>query len=215
MTLITGAVLKKIAPSLLLSRAEAMAGLIDTICPKYGINSKDVLEEFLATVLHESGEFSIKTENMNYKTAQRLIDVWPSRFNLTGTRGKLDARAYTQQPQRLANAVYNGRMGNQPGSNDGFEFRGGGFIQLTGRDAYQRYAAYKGLGIGAAAINVRSTDEGALDSACWEFAIDKKLIGAAEQDQFQYITKRINGGLVGWNSRQQYYARCKEYLVSL
>ena len=36
----------------------------------------------------------------------------------------------------IANQAYNGRMGNRPGTNDGWNYRGGAPAQRTGRDAY-------------------------------------------------------------------------------
>lgn len=210
--LITGEKLKHIALTLSISRAEQLAHLINEICPKYGITNKDILEEFLATVLHESGEFNIKIESLNYTTAKRITAVWPSRFNLTGEGGKLNANNYVKQPILLANTVYNGRMGNRPKSNDGWDFRGGGFIQLTGRETYEKYAAFKGEDALTIANKVRSNDYYALDSACWEFVIDKKLIPYAEDDDFRMVTKRINGGLIGMADREMYLRRCKQHL---
>ena len=57
--------------------------------------------------------------------------VWPSRF-----KSVEDAMPYTKNPEALANKVYNGRMGNQEGSQDGWKFSGKGFIQLTGRSNF-------------------------------------------------------------------------------
>ena len=44
-----------------------------------------------------------------------------------------------------ANEQYNGILGNVVGSNDGFNFRGGGLIQLTGRDNYAKYGTELGI----------------------------------------------------------------------
>jgi len=208
--LITAEILRKICHSLFAARAEKIAELINTVCPRYGVDSKDKLEEFLATVCHESGEFSIKNENMNYTTPQRLIDIWPSRFG----KGKLDPAGYIRNPEKLANEVYANRMSNGgPSSGDGFRYRGAGFIQITGKESYQRYAKYKNLTVEDAALKVRTEDEYALDSACWEFFIDKGLMDESIDDDFRRITYRINGGVIGWNDRVLYYERCKLFLV--
>jgi len=211
---ITGNQLKLICPSLGLDRAIYLAGLISNVCPKYGIDTFDKLHEFLATIAHESGEFTIKKESMFYSTPQRIVDVWPSRFNITGKDGKLNANDFIKNPAKLANTVYANRMGNGNfESNDGFNFIGGGFIQLTGRESYAAYAKYIGKDIVETANLVRTTDEYALDSACWEFSIDKKLNDEAENDDFLTVTKRINGGTVGLAERERYYNRCKQVLV--
>jgi len=205
--LITQQQLQKIAPSLKDDYAKEITDLLNLICPQYGITPA-AFNCFLATIVHESGEFSIKEESLNYTHAQRIVDVWPSRFNLTGSNGKLNANDYVRNPQKLANAVYNNRMGNRPDSSDGWDFRGSGFIQLTGRESFQRYGTYHGItDLEDVAEKLRTLDWWAVDSACWEFAIDKKLIPIAENGDFKTVTLRINGGLIGWNDRLNYYYR--------
>lgn len=214
MSLITKDQLKKVCPSLKDDRSTLIANLINEICPKYGINTKDILHEFLATIAHESGEFTIKVENMNYTTPQRLVDIWPSRFSLTGGNGKLKASDYVRNAEKLANEVYANRMGNgNPASGDGFRYRGAGFSQITGFDSYSKYAKYIKKGTAEAAELVRTTDEYALDSACWLFAIEKGLLDEADKDDFLTVTRRINGGVIGLADRVKYYERAKQFVV--
>ncbi|MBK7097895.1 MAG: glycoside hydrolase family 19 protein [Sphingobacteriales bacterium] len=211
--LLTAQQLKLIAPSLSVAKATELAELINLVAPNYGITNKNLFEEFLATILHESSEFSRKEENLNYTTPERIIKIWPSRFNYTGVGGKKNATAFVRNPKALANEVYNGRMGNKTGSNDGYDFRGGGFIQLTGRDMYNAYARYHGIAASEVADKTRKLDWWALDSACWVFVIEKKLLPLAERNDFITITKRINGGTIGLNDRMAYLARCRKFLV--
>jgi len=82
----------------------------------------------IATAYGES-DLTPKRENMSY-SADRIRQVWPSRP---------EAVQYSRKPTDLANCVYNGRLGNRPGSNDGWDFRGGGLVQLTGRENYAKY----------------------------------------------------------------------------
>jgi len=82
----------------------------------------------------ETGGLTILAENMNY-SASRMRAVWPSRFR--GSSGWARARAYHRKPRLVANLVYNGRMGNRRGSNDGYNYRGRGLLQITGREMYQ------------------------------------------------------------------------------
>ncbi len=96
---------------------------------------------------------------------------------------------------------------NQPG--DGWRFRGGGYIGLTGREVYGKYAAYIGKEIGEAADLVRSRDYYALDSAFWFFYVLKGLKDEAVKDDFIGIVKSINGGTIGLKDRQFYYDRIK------
>lgn len=210
--LITGEQLKLIVPALTPDRAAIIAGYINTICPGYGINTKDILEEFLATVIHESGGFRIKEENLNYTTSERLRSIWPSHFKTIEL-----AAAYCKNPAKLANYIYGSTaiaksLGNT-NPNDGYAFRGAGFIQLTGRYAATSYAKYKSSNNPEDIMNlVRTDDKWAMDSACWVFAVLKKLIPHAINDDFTLITKRINGGLIGLQDRVYYLNRIKKYL---
>jgi putative chitinase len=90
------------------------------------------LAAILAEVYHETGgQMQPVEENLNY-SAKRLTQVWPGRFPTIDS-----AKPYANNPQRLANKVYGGRMGNT-GPNDGWLFRGRGLPQITGRDNYRR-----------------------------------------------------------------------------
>ncbi len=209
----TGQQLKNICKTLNLERANQLADLITRVCPKYGIDTPIRLQAFVAQIAHESGEFTIKTENMNYTTPSRIADIWSSRFNLNG-KGKLNANDYTKNPQKLANTVYANRMGNGDfASGDGYRYRGGGFMQLTGKESYAAYAKYLGKEVGETSDLVHSTDEYALDSACWEYAIDKKLNDEADKRDFVTITKRINGGTIGLEEREKYYHSAQENIA--
>jgi len=148
---------------------------------------------------------------MNYSTPERIVEIWPSRFNLTGGNGKLNAHDYTRNAEKLANEVYANRMGNgNQASGDGYHFRGGGFIQLTGRGSYKKYAEYVDRDIEFVGTQVKLNDEWAMDSAAWEYVIDKNLLGVSD---IITITKRINGGLIGLAERRKYFQRALEVLV--
>jgi len=212
--MITAEQLKKICPSLKAERATTLAELISKVCPKYGIDNPARLQAFIAQIAHESGEFSIKTESMNYTTPERIVAIWPSRFNLTGADGKANAHDYIRNSEKLANKVYSNRMGNgAPETGDGYRYRGGGFMQLTGKESYDAYAKYIGKDVGETSDLVHNTDEYALDSACWEYAIDKKLNDEADAKDFVTITKRINGGTIGLTERLKYYKQAQQVIV--
>lgn len=214
--MITADILKKIATSLTNERATVIADVINNICPSYGLTTGPILHEFLATIIHESGEFKIKEEHLSY-TAKRMVQIWPKRFPTLET-----AIPYAGNPQKLANKVYGGRMGNDT-LNDGWTYRGRGFIQITGKESYLAYYDFKKNDGGyhfnempqniTDLLNVMLRDDWAMDSACWEFSINKRLIQAAIKNDFKTVTKSINGGLIGWEERVKYYERCKKYLV--
>jgi putative chitinase len=206
--------LKAICPTMKDERASIMSDLITKVCPRYNINTPVRLQAFLAQILHESGEFTIKLESLYYTHPERIVEVWPSRFNLTGTGGKLNANDYIKNDQKLANTVYANRMGNGDfASGDGYRYRGAGALQLTGKESYQAYAKYLNKSVEDTAKLVQTTDEYALDAACWEYVINKKLLESSDKGDFMHITKIINGGLTGESSREHYYNLCKKYII--
>ena len=177
---------------------------------KYEINTALRAAHFLGQIAHESGDFTIKTESLNYTTPKRIADIWPSRFNLTGSDGKKNANEYVKNEQKLSESVYGGRMGNNnPG--DGFRFRGGGFLQLTGKDAYKDYATYIKKTVEETADLIRTDNHYSLDAALWEYCLNMKLNAVADQGSdeeiIKKITKRVNGGYIGLDDRIKHFKK--------
>ena len=218
MILITGQELREIAPKLTANRAAEIAALHNKIAPTYGIDTLDEFEEFLANVTQESGEYAHKSENLYYRP-QRLAEVWPKTFSATKIRPYIPndaAYKYAFNPVALGNFKYGGRYGNRPGTNDGFDFRGAGFIGLTFRSTFESYTVYlnkkngTNLTVEQVANLVRTSDEYAMDSAYWFFSVLKSLNDEAERDEWRKIVKSINGGFIGIEDREKYLARVKK-----
>ena len=206
--LITQEQLSKICPTLKGERLTRITDLLNELCPKYGITEPLPFKMFLANVAQESGEFAHKEENMNYR-AERILQVWPTRFH-----GLEDARLYEHNQIKLANKVYGGRMGNVS-PNDGYQFKGGGFIGITGRELYTKYAKHIGRDITLTSDMIRTSDRYALDSACWFFAVLKNLIPVAKTGNFINVVRGINGGEIGLRVRLEYYDRVKNALQNV
>lgn len=102
---------------------------------KYDIKTPIQIRYFLANILHESGNLTRMRENMNY-SAEGLLKTFPKYFSAPL------AKAYARQPERIGSRVYANRMGNgTEASKDGWNYRGGGAIQLTGKSNYRAYQA--------------------------------------------------------------------------
>jgi putative chitinase len=97
----------------------------------YGDGDPRKLAYALATANHECNLRPI-VENLTYTSAARIAQVWPSRFTVES------AKPFVKNAQKLANEVYGGRMGNDE-KNDGYTYRGRGFVQLTGYANYEKF----------------------------------------------------------------------------
>lgn len=209
---ITPELLMQIMPTLPRIEAVGWADAFATVMAQDAYDEvlhPDVFEEFIAQVAHESGYLTRLTEGLGY-SAKRLREVWPSRFPTMAIANK-----YAYNPQGLANKVYANRMGNgNEASGDGYMFRGGGLLQLTGRGMYTKFAKFKGLADPMTVANKVRTDKvWALESACWVFIYEKGLLDEAIDDKFITITKAINGGTIGLADRVKVYDRTKKVLA--
>lgn len=184
---------------------------------RFGIVLPARVAGFLAQVAHESGECRRLEENLSY-TAERLQQVWPTRFKTLA-----EAKPYERAPEALANHVYGSRndLGNRgPGSGDGWRYRGGGLLQLTGRASYVAATAGTGQPLVEHPELLRAPGQAAADSAAWfwrsrgcnELA-DECRFDLDEIDvPFKALTKRINGGLVGLEERLRYWRTARAVL---
>jgi len=161
---------------------------------KYEINTPLRQAAFIGQCGHESNSFRTLEENLNY-SAKGLMATWPSRFSDIDT-----AERYEHQPEKIANKVYGGRadLGNKE-DGDGWRFHGRGLIQLTGRTNY----TVCGLALGkpfAEHPELVLDPENAALSAGW-FWNKRGLNSVADNESWELLTKRINGGLNGLQDR--------------
>jgi len=166
--------------------------------PDYDINTPQRIAMFVAQCAHESGNFRVLKENLNYR-AESLMKVWPRHFP------SLDvAKQYAHNQEAIANKAYANRMGNGPEeSGDGWRYCGRGLIQLTGKINYQNFA----MSIETPVEEVPAylgTFEGAVQSACW-FWEANNLNAPSDNGDVLTVTKKINGGTIGLADRQKHY----------
>lgn len=154
---------------------------------------------FFAQTGHETGNFKLFTENLNY-SATALNSVFGKYFKNAG----VDATQYERKPEKIANRVYASRMGNgDETSGDGWTYRGRGALQLTGKDNYKAFATYlKNTDLKPDQV----ADEYAFESAFFFF--DKNNLwticdGGVNDDTILKLTKRVNGGTNGLDHRKE------------
>ena len=128
--------------ALRLGASPEVAKALEDCCIRYGITSMLQKAHFLGQMAQESQNYSRVVENMNY-SAKRMSEVWPGRYGVNGVKGVPNAKAIALAKagaRAIANDVYGGRMGNRPGTNDGWNYRGQAYKMITGRDNVTRYS---------------------------------------------------------------------------
>jgi putative chitinase len=141
-------------------------------------------------------------EDLYYSEAG-LLATFPSEFNQT------TAAQYAMQPQCIANIAYANRLGNGDiASGDGWNFRGRGLIQVTGRANYNSCSqVVYGDDTMVQNPDILTTQTGAIQSACWYWNVNN-LNSYADTNQITNMTIRINGGTNGVQQRIARYNSC-------
>ena len=169
------------------------------ILPLWSVDTIERVAGFVAQCGHESGGFRVLSENLNY-SAKALNSIFPKYFRRAGR----DANEYHRQPEKIANVIYANRMDNgDTASGDGWRFRGGGILQLTGRYNYTQFGK-AGEKSPEEAVEYVRTKAGALDSACW-FWDTNNINKYCDNMDILGMTKRINGGTIGLDDRKKHY----------
>jgi len=164
---------------------------------------------FFGQTAHETGEFKIFTENLNYST-KGLLATFGKYFINEAT-----ALPYRKNPEKIANRVYAGRMGNGLStSGDGWKFRGRGALQLTGKENYKAFSDYlkkpeimTNPDLVATTYSFESAmfffDKNRLWSICDQGVNDAAILS---------LTKKINGGTHGLADRSEKTKKYYEYV---
>jgi putative chitinase len=177
-----------------------IAQLPDTMA-KFEINTPLRLAHFLAQAGHESGNFRLVKENLNY-SAKGLNGIFKKYFPTLEA-----AAAYERKPEKIANKVYANRMGNgDEASGDGAKYCGRGYIQLTGKTNYQAFFTSMKLDVNSDPALVAT--QYALASAAWFWSkngLNKLADGGATDAVVTSITKRVNGGTIGLDDRIKHF----------
>jgi putative chitinase len=180
---------------------------IGLIAEKFNLITNLRLAHFLAQCSHESGNFKILTENLNY-SKEGLMRIFGGYF-----AGNL-AESYAHQPEKIASRVYGSRMGNgDETTKEGWKFRGRGYIQLTGKQNYEIFSKFIGedcvanpdlvatkYPLGSAAFFFNNVG---LWSMCDEGSTD---------DVVTKVTRRVNGGTNGLAHRLQEFKKFNSLL---
>ncbi len=164
------------------------------------INGPLRLSHFLAQCAHESNGFNVTKENLNY-----------SAIGLTKVFGKYfsddECIKFQRNPIAIANRVYSNRMGNGIAESfDGWNYRGRGFIQLTGKDNYDAFGKF--IGEDCVANPDLVAIKYPLASAAFFFDQNnlwKICDKGASNATIESVTRKINGGITGLADRIKWF----------
>ncbi len=182
---------------------DAVIAQIPDAAKKFNISNPLRLAHFLAQCGHESAGFKAIQENLNY-SADGLKKIFPKYFP-----GNL-AEGYARNPEKIASKVYGSRMGNgDETTKEGYKFRGRGYIQLTGKDNYTKFAKF----IGEDTVGNPDLVATKYPLASAAFFFDSNKLWdicdkGADDATVTAVTKRVNGGTIGLADRIKHF---KEY----
>jgi putative chitinase len=162
----------------------------------FGIDDELKLAHFLGQCDYESEQFTAVREDLSY-SAQALLKVFGKYFDADS------AAAYAHQAEKIGDRVYANRMGNgDEASGDGFNFRGRGYIQLTGKVNYKAFGGHIGQDL-VANPDLVATDQ-ALASAAYFFQSRDLFVvceKGSDKNTVTAVTRIVNGGTNGLAQR--------------
>ena len=183
---------------------EVLLRKLNEIVAKYNINTTPRrFSHFMAQLAHESQHFTVLEENLNY-SAEGLMSTFSNYF-----KSYDHAKEFERQPEQIANYVYANRMSNgNEASGDGYRFRGRGYIQLTGRENYEKASHRIGIDLVSNPDIVSTNRELALEVAA-DYWNSRNLNTLADTNDVKSVTKKINGGFNGLEDRKSLLQRAK------
>ena len=204
--------------------AEVWLPYFNSIPKNFGIDTPLRMAAFLAQVGHESGGLSLLEENLNY-SAEGLANVWPKRYAKklqNGLYAKNSVGRYlpstlaikiARKPVLIASNTYADRMGNgSVESQEGWNYRGRGILQITGKSNYAELTLNTGIDF-VSNPNLLKEPAYALISACF-FWKNNNLNRFADKKDVLSLSKAINGGIIGLEHRKALYEKaCKTLQV--
>ncbi len=183
-------------------KIDVICGLSEELFEEHGIDDVSVVVQLMANISHENGAGTIVRESGNY-SGPRIIQI----FGVGKSSARVteeEAPGLAHNAQALFNRVYGlpgspklaKELGNtQPG--DGYKFRGGGDLQLTGRDAYTRIGHMTGHPEIVDDPDLLADPAISFRVAVAEFATIPGCLAAAAKKQTTIVRRKVNGGTNG------------------
>ena len=174
-----------------------IAGMVaaqDGVYVKFRINTALRLVHVWAQFTEETGSGVEMTESLNYSPAN-LLATFPTHFTQAQANEYGHTPSHPANQRMIGNLAYGGRMGNHAGTDDGYNFRGRGLIQTTGRTGYTDLAHLTGLDL----VNhpdLANDPTHALLCGFAEFVNYPGMLGYCDADNLLAVSSLINVGHV-------------------
>jgi putative chitinase len=200
-TTIDAVTLTKFSPK---ARADLVAAIIAQwpTATAAGINTPDRIHHFIAQMATETGGFRSIDENLRY-SAKRLLEIFPKRVT------PAEAQLLAFKEVEIANHVYNNRFNNKPPM-DGWNYRGSGLIQLTGRSNFADRGRELKMPL-EEKPDLARTSPTAFNAAVAYWSA-RKINGAADDDDMIVVRKLVNGGRNGLKEANIWLARARQHI---
>lgn len=199
--MLTRETLRHLWPKAPASKIEAICSTCDDVFAEYGIDDPRVVAQLMANISHENGAGTIVRESGNYR-AERIVVIFGAPKSSAAVTAA-EAQGLAGNARALFERVYNvpkspklaKDLGNvAPG--DGYKYRGGGDLQLTGRANYTRIGKLTGHPEIIDNPDLLADPVISFRVAVAEF-VALKCVAPAKRGQTAVVRKLVNGGTNG------------------
>jgi putative chitinase len=197
---------------------DLVAGMLATqadVLEHCGIVNDNRLVHFMAQISHESDTGNELVESLNY-AEKALRAQWPTHFTADQAAQYGRTTDHPADQRMIGNLAYGGRMGNAPyPSDDGFNYRGRGLLQITGKDSYRVIGNASRLDLlghpelvvdPMHALAVAATEFQL--SGCLPYCDADNLLAVSSLINVGHVT-RDSSSVIGYPQREQWLAQWK------
>lgn len=183
------------------AKIDGIAEISEQVFAEFGIDDPTVVAQLMGNISHENGAGTIVRESGNYR-AERIVEIFGAPHSSAAVTAS-EAQGLAHNAQALFERVYNlpnspklaRSLGNHlPG--DGYKYRGGGDLQLTGRASYERIGKLTGHPEIADNPDLLADPKISFRVAVAEF-VALGCVGPAKQGNTTLVRKKVNGGSNG------------------
>lgn len=215
--MLTRTVLKKLWPKAPAEKINAIVKVAPACFAEWDITDPLVVAHLMAQISHENGAGTILRENMSY-SAPRMLEIFGEGVHSAKVT-PAEANRLAHKPKEIAERVYG--IGNpkkakefnntKPG--DGWKYRGGGDLQLTGKNNYEKVGELTGFDL-VRHPELLEDPATSFRVAVAEF-VKLNCVKPAQDDNIKLVTLRVNGGYNGLSERTVWLRRWKAALAEI